>query len=276
MRFSFRHPRTGTVFVELEGFSPDDYTTGLIEQTNTFYEYDVLRYIDHIAGACRLDDVFVDVGSHIGNHAVFFGRFLASHVLCVEANPAVLPTLRHNLAANIENYTVFACAAGEHAGAGTISYPDENIGMARVATAGAPTQAGPTVTVRSLDAIVAEADVMRDAPHRISAIKVDVEGMEADVLRGSLATLRDHRPHLFLEAMGEEDRRRLDAILHPLGFRAIAHLGHTPVYHYVHRPSATLRARARLYLARLGLRRGASRLRRGWRRLVVDRGQDVR
>lgn len=270
MRFWYRHPRAGRVEIDLEGFSEADYTTTLMVNTGTFYEEEVLRYIDWVSTRWGLRGLFVDVGGHIGNHAVYFGKFLASQVLCVEANPAVLPTLRRNLAANLDDFILAECAAGEREESAVVTYPEENVGMARVVGAAPGAMAGaPTVCVRTLDSIVDEARGRIGAEAAaVSVVKVDVEGMEPAVIRGASETLRRHRPHLFLEAMEKEDRRRLDEILVPLGYRAVAHLGHTPVYHYVHAPSATTRGAVTGYLARARLRRLLRRAGRGWRRLT--------
>lgn len=270
MRIQYRHPSLGPTTVELAGFSDDDFSTRVISASGTFYEQDLLEYLDWLARRLGLHGVYVDVGSNIGNHAVFFGKFLAEHVVSVEANPAVLPVLERNLRANLQSYTLLACAAGEREGSGTVRFPEENVGMARLEAGDGPAAGSPRVPVRPLDALLPP--VLAERPGvALSVIKVDVEGMEAAVLRGATETLRLHRPHLFLEAIDAADRAELDRLLLPLGYRAIARWGHTPMYHYAPSPSLSLVAAAAGYAARARLRAAGARLLRGAARLLPGR-----
>ena len=62
------------VSFDLEGVDSQDRMTRLLEQRKTFYEDDLLRHLGR-RGPCG--GVYLDVGANIGNHAVFFGKFLA-------------------------------------------------------------------------------------------------------------------------------------------------------------------------------------------------------
>ena len=50
-------------------------------------------------------------------------------------------------------------------------------------------------------------------------IKIDVEGLELEVLRGAQATLREHRPTLVIEAHFRELASAVTARLATLGYR---------------------------------------------------------
>ena len=60
-------------------------------------------------------------------------------------------------------------------------------------------------------------------------MKIDVEGMAADVLEGARGTLSRYRPSLVVEAFPEEIER-VDAILTALDYRRAENLGDDYVY----------------------------------------------
>jgi len=53
---------------------------------------------------------------------------------------------------------------------------------------------------------------------RLDFLKLDVEGMEVDVLRGARAVIERHRPVMLIE-MIKSDRNAIDALLTSLGYR---------------------------------------------------------
>lgn len=76
---------------------------------------------------------------------------------------------------------------------------------------------------------------------RPDVMKIDVEGAEADVLRGAVETLRAARPILFLSIHSDALRDRCLAFLRELGYEASAIGGALETateYHLVHGPAA--------------------------------------
>ena len=213
----------------LDVFSDDDFVARRIRDSGTFYEIDLLQYLARmgIRGA-----VVIDVGAQIGNHSVFFGNFLAQRVIAVEPNPAVLPILRRNTANNGGEYTIIPAGLGAAPGVASVSLPDAgNIGTAQL-------QAGAgEIELTTLDAI---------APPGVVLVKVDVEGMELDVLRGGTQLLRTQRPDLMLEAGTPAAFEALRAYLADFGYVPISCWAATPTWHFVHQPSLAKRARARV------------------------------
>jgi protein O-GlcNAc transferase len=63
-----------------------------------------------------------------------------------------------------------------------------------------------------------------------TVVKVDVEGMEVDVLRGAEQTLRRHRPALYVEAAEAEALEAVRDVLGPLGYGVAARFNATPTY----------------------------------------------
>ncbi len=214
----------------LAGSHDSDHIVRQLLNTGTFYEADLLAYIEAIKDEFP-PGIAVDVGANIGNHAVFLAAFVRP-VLAVEPNRRLLPLLRDNLAAAQVDHQVLEAALGSVRGRGTLTVPDEgNIGSAQIRTGGGD------VEVATLDEACGN--------RQVALIKVDVEGMELEVLRGGIVTLTTSRPHLFLEAATRRHYRELKAFLSPLGYRPIVRWAVTPVWHFAPSPGLRFVLRAR-------------------------------
>src|SRR5262249_30949050 len=151
------------------------------------YEHEELAYL---AAKFPPGLRIVDAGANTGNHTVFFaGPMRAEIVLPIEPDPHAALALRRAVAAN-GFANVDLTALGEAVGA----LPDR---MRRVASEGGglgatrlvPDPAG-EVPVLRLD------DFVRDP---VELLKIDVEGMEMDVLAGAAALIARDLPALFIE-----------------------------------------------------------------------------
>jgi FkbM family methyltransferase len=139
----------------------------------------------------------VDVGAHVGMYAIRAARELRGRgrVLAFEPNPPAREQLEHNVALNgCDNVVVLAAAAGAGAGRATLHVPASDdpsfssLEGDRFAE-GAPVE----VEVTTVDDAVAARAL------RPSFVKVDVEGREVDVLRGTSKTVEEFRPVLLVE-----------------------------------------------------------------------------
>ncbi|HET8578283.1 MAG TPA: FkbM family methyltransferase [Methylomirabilota bacterium] len=219
--------------IDLEAFAPDDLIAREIRAAGTFFEIELL---EHLALHGPAAGVFLDVGANIGNHAVFFGKFLAERVVCVEPHPDLVPVLSRNLAANgIPDATVLPYAAGRAAGRAYISRVKElvhkNIGASRIQET--RPDDGIDVTVAPLDQLLGLA-VPPLGTARITCVKIDVEGLELDVLRGATRLLRDHRPQLVIELASRDARVAVRRFLAEYGYADIGRrFGWTPTYHFI-------------------------------------------
>ncbi len=120
----------------ISGISPKDHIFRQVISHKTFYETDLLEYIDFITRAKRSEQsICIDVGANIGNHSIYFGGCLGTEVICFEPNQTVLPCLKENLKNNLKRYVVYACALGASEGKGSIHLPEgfeDNIGAAQI------------------------------------------------------------------------------------------------------------------------------------------------
>lgn len=154
-----------------------------------------------------------DVGANIGLTSLEFAR-RAEQVLAFEPNPPTADRLEHNLAANdFANVTIRRTAVG--AEAGTITFHES-----AQATLSSATIVPPEL-VRSFEVPVTTLDSEWNAAGRprVSALKIDVEGGELDVLRGASELLASERPAILLEAWGTEQLVPIDTLLTKAGYR---------------------------------------------------------
>jgi FkbM family methyltransferase len=162
-------------------------------------------------------DVVVEVGANIGGHTVHLSQLVGTGgaVLAFEPQRIVFQTLCANMAVNsITNAHCCHMAVGRETGFITVPFLDysqpNNFGGIALGNA----TRGERVAQTTLDNVVLE---------RCRLIKVDVEGMEIDVLQGGDRTIAKLRPFLYVE----NDRKdRSDALI-----RYIDSLGYEMFWH---------------------------------------------
>jgi FkbM family methyltransferase len=158
------------------------------------YERETLAFLADAAR--RVDcDVFVDVGSNVGQHALFMSRH-ARKVIAVEPYGTVRREIFRKIQDNaIRNIDVHSVGFGEHEGEAPFYAPEG-------ANAGRGTfhQERGKAVGRSIGklAIVPGDAVLSDAG-RIDLIKIDVEGYEPNVLAGLTGTIARDHPVLVFE-----------------------------------------------------------------------------
>jgi FkbM family methyltransferase len=222
------------VRVCLEGYDDADKIAYVIRTQKTFWEIDQLEYIAMVGPH---GGIYLDVGSNIGNHAVFFGRFCADHVVAIEPNPRLHPILQRNIAANAlsDRTIVLPVGISDTDAAGAMALRDEhggNIGASHIVTGPPAADAGERVTLRRLDDLLAElTPSLPSLP--VTFLKIDVEGMEMGVLRSATILLREHRPHIFIELITDDALDQASSLLREFGYTAVAHLGSPPSYHFI-------------------------------------------
>jgi FkbM family methyltransferase len=155
-----------------------------------FYEPDELAMM---ADVIRPGSVIVDIGSNVGNHAVYFDKFLAAReIILFEVNPEAIAILLLNQALN-------GCTSWN---TGYLRYALSNKFAAISIVSARPDNLGGT-KFREDDAgdlrCMPGDSVLATRP--IDFIKLDVEGSEIAVLAGLKETIRRWRPTLFVEVL---------------------------------------------------------------------------
>jgi FkbM family methyltransferase len=234
VRFEYAPPDAPGIVepIDLQGLFPGEHIIGVIDARRSFYERDLL---EHLVLTGPRGGTFIDVGANIGNHSVYFAKFLADHVVSVEPDPALLPVLRRNLQANVPGArtTVLEAALGARPGAGEMARREgyeANAGAGNVLAHYGATPGAGQVTILTLDEVVASLTAAGAAQVRL--VKLDVEGMELEVLEGATAMLTEQHPDLVVEALGEPEHNALAQFLKPFRYQEVGRYCHTPVYHF--------------------------------------------
>ena len=170
--------------------------------------------------------VVVDAGAHEGRQTVPLAALPGTHVVAFEPLPAAFRRLQAATAGVADRVTLRPEALSDRAGCITLGVPRVG-GVAQEEWASiakdyeAIRRADPRVDgvdTWTVPAMPLDALVLTD----VTAIKVDVEGAEEEMLRGALGTLRRCRPVLSVEI---EERHRtgstvaIPRLLRPLGYR---------------------------------------------------------
>jgi FkbM family methyltransferase len=161
-------------------------------------------------------DTVLDVGANIGAHTLWMARRVgpAGSVIAFEPQRAVFQTLCANMALNgMTNVDPYWAAVGAQPGYVTVPRLDPTAAANFGATSLIWGHPGDKVRMMSIDELELSACRM---------IKVDVEGMELDALKGAEATISRLRPILYVENDGRE--AGLIEFILDRGYRAWWHL----------------------------------------------------
>ena len=176
--------------------SPEGVLHGAFEEAFMLHWRDV-RILDQYNATAALSAgmVVLDVGANVGCFAMLASKIVGENgrVIAIEAIEENFTCLQKTLDANrLTNVVPLRLAVGEKDGEIAISLSQLSGNHSAVFRR---SDVSVTVPMRSLDSIVRQL-----ALHRIDFIKVDVEGMEPEVLRGATQTIRRFRPFLAVSA----------------------------------------------------------------------------
>jgi FkbM family methyltransferase len=213
-----------------------------------FYEQRFLQYI----ASLEIRGTYIDVGACVGTHSAFFAMHCpADHVYAFEPRAGQRARLERMLELNdlLDKVTVSSSALSDAVGEVTVRLDGREH----------------TLSTQRLDRLV-------DGP--VALIKVDVEGMEPQVLAGAANALRRFRPRVFAEAHTDEEFNRVRESLRPYGYRPTGRVFNaSPTHEFVAgRESWAPVVQRYRRLARRALRRVLPRQVRGLlRRIIVGR-----
>ena len=191
-----------------------------------------LEMLEDMRSRTAPGDLVLDVGANIGNHTLYLAAVAGCRVMAFEPNPALCDALRSSLSLNpaLPEVTVHACGLGRDVG--SAAFTDgrtDNLGARRLKPGIG------TIPLQTLDAMA--------PPTPVRVIKIDVEGMELDVLAGAARTIRRDRPLLYVECITERDFREVSRVLDGHDYCYWATFNATPTHLFVAAESVSIEQR---------------------------------
>ena len=193
----------------------DQYIGRALEKYGEFsgLEMEILRQL------CGPAQIVIEVGANIGAHTVGLARRVGpqGRVLAFEPQRLVFQVLCANIALNsLANVDCYWAALGSADGSIVVPEldPTRLTNFGGLSLIGA--QQGMHVTCHTLDRFL--------SLPQLRLVKLDVEGMEAEVLRGGWQLLQKFKPILYLENDRLERSQALIELVASQGYRMYWHL----------------------------------------------------
>lgn len=192
--------------------------TGEYESTHVAVMQALINSSHQLLGfKINTDAVCVDVGANIGLYSIFFSGIF-SHVLALEANPVTAKVLEANIAvAGRHNVSCICRGVSDSSGEVILHVPnDGNFGWSTLERNQSVSNSSQiAIQTATLDDILASSEF---AGEPVALIKIDVEGHELSVLRGSTRTLRRWNPIVIFEMTDSSLGRECMPFLRSLGY----------------------------------------------------------
>lgn len=166
-----------------------------------FHEFNEMRFLNRYL---KPDMTFVDIGANQGEFALFAAKRLTKgQVLAFEPMSLFFERLHHNIQLNgISNIKTYKLGLSDRNGEVPIYFNADNQinheGLASLFPINEKNLATEMIALAVLDDVVA-----REATSRVDFIKIDVEGSEWAVLKGSQQILKKYKPALMVELNDE-------------------------------------------------------------------------
>jgi len=167
-------------------------------------------------------DVIIDVGANIGGHTISFANHVGANgeVWAFEPQPIIFQNLCANVALNaLQNVKTFLAGCGAEAKNIEIPFIDYNqrhnfgsLGIDDYDDKNKLIKAAQNIPIMRLDDVF-NAD-------RLAMIKIDVEGMELQVLKGAENIIKEFKPVLYVENDREDLSAELLSYILDLGYEA--------------------------------------------------------
>lgn len=173
------------------------------------------RFLERL---CSPGDVVIEAGANIGAHTVGIAKHLGptGRVLAFEPQRLPFQALCANVALNnIANADCYWAALGAKRGAVVVPELDPEVSANFGGLTLVDAREGRSVPCFVLDDFV--------SLPRLKLVKIDVEGMESDVIRGGAQLLAKFKPHLYVENDRVEQSEALMRLIDSLGYRLYWH-----------------------------------------------------
>lgn len=193
----------------------------------SYYEIEELQMISR---HFRPEGVVVDIGANVGNFSIFMAKaYPTIQIVPLEANSRAIEILLANIGVNELGHRFDT----RHLGLGLaaaearfdLQYHPQNLGGARL--------------VRSDDGQIrtVPGDSLFEDVDNIAFIKIDVEGMELEVLQGLSETIQSNKPNLFVEVL-DCQKARFEEVMSKNNYRIVdSFKRYPPLTNYIALPN---------------------------------------
>lgn len=160
-------------------------------QTNDFFE---IKFLDYVAKTYNNQSGILDIGANIGNHSLFFAKFLNCEMVhSFEPFPVNVLLLKENMRKFTHKSKIYEIALSNKQGTMPLYNSQvENFGGFSLHnySNGSSFIVNSSINVITLDSLNLD---------NISMIKIDVENHENEVLEGGKQTILRNKPIIFIE-----------------------------------------------------------------------------
>ncbi len=191
--------KVGRVDVEI---IDDDRVAHAVRRNGQFEPESLAAWADMCDGGKA--GLVIDVGSYGGLFGIA-AKLMKNEVIAIEPKPTMVRRTRANAALSGVKYAVLSLAASDRNGVADLGFDPANA----LTSASSLERKGPArmeVETKRLDDILTMTALAKIG-HQVGAIKIDVEGHEAAVIRGALAIIERDRPALIVETLDDEKRK---------------------------------------------------------------------
>lgn len=183
-------------------------------------------------------DLVIDVGANVGNHTIYLAAVAGCRVEAFEPNRHLCDAMRASVALNDLGERVHIHDAGVGRTPSLARFEKDlpaNLGAQRLELGSGE------IEVVALDSTA--------FAQPVKLLKIDVEGMEIDVLEGARALVERDHPMLYIECIGERELREVSRWVDERGYSYWDTFNATPTHLFVPKASVSLESRiARLHL----------------------------
>ncbi|WP_457787448.1 FkbM family methyltransferase [Pseudomonas sp. PL-6] len=201
-----------------------DYIQGRIVKDQQPYELEMLR---DMAARLQPGDLVLDVGANIGNHTLYLASVAGCRVHAFEPNKHLCDALMRSAELNGQGDRVVVHQVGVAANEGVARF-------SHLDPANLGAQSLEQVQDADEDSIQLVSLDQMQWPYPVRMIKIDVEGMEGDVIKGAQQLIQRDKPILYVESQTAEDFELLSSQLNALGYLYCATFNATPTHVFQH------------------------------------------
>ncbi|MBJ9836860.1 FkbM family methyltransferase [Citrobacter portucalensis] len=207
----------------------NDYIPSRIIYEKNFYESAFLQFFSffNYNNGCVLD-----IGGNIGNHSIYFSAIKNWNVIAFEPvmQNALCLAINAQLNNSCDKIHLIDTALGKEEGHCFLSAAiNGNEGsFSRDAE----------INTKSVEVPIQILDNIPDVKNitdTIGLIKIDVEGMEYEVLQGAMHTLQTHKPALAFECTTQQHYIDIVNLISPLGYFPIEILNYTATFIFLNK-----------------------------------------